>query len=327
MMVSIVTPTFNRVSLLKECVKSILNQTYTDWELLLCDDGSEEDAIREIQAITQLDSRIRFLEKLVDERKGANAARNRGLQAANGEYIIFLDSDDLLHEDSLRDRIEVMDQNPQIDFAVFEGVMFEDGKALNAFNVYGNEPFDDLVSFTHFKTAWQTTGPTWRKGVIEKLGGWDESLSIRQDWALSVRAILHGCNYRAFPSMGKYYWRKTGKDRISLNHSSEQLYNSSIITLEKMYTNCCGWEKFDEYQPVLQAFLKRVCLKCPTQKQLMITIGLLINMKKHKQLSYGKLWFLIFVGQLSVIKQHTPILKRISLIRMLPAFVKNNLMS
>ncbi len=93
-MISIIIPVYNSRRYLEECLASVLKQTYTDFEVLLVDDGSTDASAEWCAGVARSDSRIRFLSQ---PHQGASAARNTALAAANGEHVLFLDSDDTLH--------------------------------------------------------------------------------------------------------------------------------------------------------------------------------------------------------------------------------------
>src|SRR6266540_1479939 len=88
--VSVVIPTYNRASLLREAIDSVLNQTFNDLELIIVDDGSTDNTEEVVHSFT--DHRLMYLKQ---QNEGASSARNAGIQAATGEFIAFLDSDDL----------------------------------------------------------------------------------------------------------------------------------------------------------------------------------------------------------------------------------------
>lgn len=103
-LVTIIIPFYNRTQIVKECVESILKQTYSDLEILLVDDGSEEDISSLVTFIKQ-DSRIKLIKK---PHKGTAAARNAGIDGATGEYIAFVDSDDLCTPDKIEKQLQFM---------------------------------------------------------------------------------------------------------------------------------------------------------------------------------------------------------------------------
>lgn len=113
-MVSIITPVYNREEFLEECVQSIINQTYKNWELILVDDCSEDSSVEIIKRFIESDSRIKgyFFKKNF----GAGIARNKGIEISKGRFIAFLDSDDYWHKEKLEKQIEFM-INRNIDFS------------------------------------------------------------------------------------------------------------------------------------------------------------------------------------------------------------------
>lgn len=108
-LVSVITPLYNSEFFLSESVTSVLNQTYSDLELILVDDYSVDNSIDIIHSIMEHDSRIKLIQ--MSENFGAAVARNKAIEAAQGRYIAFLDSDDIWLPDKLEKQIEFMQQN------------------------------------------------------------------------------------------------------------------------------------------------------------------------------------------------------------------------
>ena len=98
MKISVIVPVYKVENTLKRCVDSILNQTYTDFELILVDDGSPDNSGKMCEAFAENDSRIKVIHK---ENGGLSSARNAGLDIAQGEYVCFVDSDDYVAENYL----------------------------------------------------------------------------------------------------------------------------------------------------------------------------------------------------------------------------------
>ncbi|PJZ86268.1 glycosyltransferase family 2 protein [Leptospira harrisiae] len=107
--VSVIMPAYNAVSYLEDSVKSLLNQSFQDWELLLVDDCSKDQTPVLAQKIAKSDSRIRFIQK--EKNSGSADTRNTGIKLATGEYIAFLDADDLWEPDFLEKMIPFMEKN------------------------------------------------------------------------------------------------------------------------------------------------------------------------------------------------------------------------
>lgn len=104
--VSVVIPFRGRVDWLLAAIDSVLRQTFQDFEVIVVDDGSLEAPALDLL----LDHRVRYVRQ---ERRGASAARNRGIALANGKYVAFLDADDLFHSEKLQVQVAVMEANPQ----------------------------------------------------------------------------------------------------------------------------------------------------------------------------------------------------------------------
>ena len=109
--VSVIIPTYNCAQYITEAIKSVLNQTYNNIEIIVVDDGSTDNT-REVLEPCISKSLIRFIRQ---ENRGPGAARNTGINAAKGEYICFLDADDSLTQDSLEKRLDLIEGHPEVD--------------------------------------------------------------------------------------------------------------------------------------------------------------------------------------------------------------------
>lgn len=108
-MISIITPAFNASNLIEQTIKSVLAQTYTDWEFIIIDDCSQDDTVSVVEEFVKNDSSIKLIKQEVNQ--GVAAARNAGLEVAKGEFIAFLDSDDLWAPEKLEKQINFMKKN------------------------------------------------------------------------------------------------------------------------------------------------------------------------------------------------------------------------
>lgn len=103
-MVSIIIPTYNRADTIRKSIDSILEQTYTNFELIIVDDGSTDNTEEIVHSVN--DERLKYVKHMVN--RGACAARNTGIDVAIGEYIAFQDSDDVWHNDKLKKQLNVL---------------------------------------------------------------------------------------------------------------------------------------------------------------------------------------------------------------------------
>lgn len=129
--VSVIIPVYNTEAYLEEALDSICNQTLTELEIILVNDGSTDNSQAIIEEYARKDGRISCQ---CQPNQGQGVARNNGLQAANGTYIYFMDSDDILETDALRQCYEACEKN-QLDFVTFDAKSFpEDSHLAGKFN-------------------------------------------------------------------------------------------------------------------------------------------------------------------------------------------------
>lgn len=126
-LVSIITPSFNSEKFISDTIRSVKNQTYQNWEMIIVDDGSTDNTVSIIEEFLH-DNRIQL--HRLDKNSGTGVARNKAISLAKGRYIAFLDSDDLWKSEKLQKQIEFMvSQNQPFTFSYYECID-EEGKAL-----------------------------------------------------------------------------------------------------------------------------------------------------------------------------------------------------
>ncbi len=201
--VSIIIPTYNNALFLEETLDSLLAQTYQEWECICIDDGSTDATVSIIQNFASRDSRYINYIRPSDRPKGANACRNIGIEKSQGDYIIFLDGDDLLTSGCIEDRIHAIRQNKNIDGVVFDTRIFEDIDTplhiLNKDPETSEDTIEYLKLFLAYTIPWQITSPIWRRKVFETYGGFDEALQRFQDVDLHTYLLLQGVQIKRVP--------------------------------------------------------------------------------------------------------------------------------
>ena len=184
--VSIVIPTYNRGHLIGEAIKSILNQTYQDFEIIVVDDGSIDNTENVVNNIK--DKRIRYIR--YEKNKGAAAARNIGIKAANGEYIGFQDTDDEWLPEKLEKQMKAFD-NASLDVGVvYTGHYRINGDERNyvpSHRVIKKNGYIHNELITKDFGFVITPSAVVRKNCFEKSGLFDEQLPRLQEWELFIR--------------------------------------------------------------------------------------------------------------------------------------------
>lgn len=192
--VSIITPVFNRADIVHKTIDSVIGQTYQNWELLLVDDGSTDNIEEVIANKYASETRISFTRRNRGP-KSASTCRNIGAEKAISDYLIFLDSDDLLEKHCLEQRVNVMLADPGLDFAVFRFQFLNHlgGYVLNDFD-NGKDP---LINFLSNKSYWAIMCPIWKKSAFFEIGGFNVKFSRYQDPEIHIRAITYpGIKYQ-----------------------------------------------------------------------------------------------------------------------------------
>jgi glycosyltransferase involved in cell wall biosynthesis len=212
-LISVIVPVFNRERLLATCLESIKQQTFKFWECIIVDDGSTDSSLAIAKSFSDKDKRFKAFAR-TRPNKGAGACRNEGVKCASGAFVVFLDSDDLLSEVCLENRLASFLQHPDCDLVVFRtGGYFETvGDSRTLHNVEKIER--DLLRYLRLDVPWPVNGPLWKRSVLQDIGGFDESLPGWQDWQVHVTALLAGKRYVKMRNEPDSYIRMKGDDRI-----------------------------------------------------------------------------------------------------------------
>lgn len=193
-LISIISPVFNRADLLQATAESVLAQTWQNWEWIIVDDGSADNTVDYCKRLYLKEQRVRFFERNT-EPKGACACRNIGLQKSEGEFVIFLDSDDLLAPFCLEQRIAAFNNKPNLDFLVFPQLLFKETPGDHNYYWNVDKEIDDLDRFLSGDGVWPISGPIWRSNSIKDSLAWNQKLTIWQDVDFHIRALLQGMKY------------------------------------------------------------------------------------------------------------------------------------
>ena len=213
--VSVITPCHNAEAFLRASIESALEQSYENVELIVVDDGSTDGS----RAI--IDTYGEKIRTISSDRHGASAARNRALRIAQGEFIQFLDADDVLHPDAISLRIGAMRGD---EGAVFSGYnrIDQDGSRLEhvSFPTEGLWSAGDAVSYLLDNPGrLLTLAPLHRRRRLYEMGGFDASLPRWQDSNLHLRLAAAGHYFRYIPGVVGGYRVHTQAGRLSADDS------------------------------------------------------------------------------------------------------------
>ncbi|BBD67203.1 glycosyl transferase family protein [Nostoc commune NIES-4072] len=223
--ISVIIPAYNCEKTIKYTIQSVLNQTFSDLELIIINDGSQDSTIEVIAEIQ--DSRIKVFSY---PNAGGNVSRNRGLHLAVGEFVSFLDADDLWTPDKLHSQLKALQENitakvaySWTDYINANGEFILSGKRVN---LNGNV-YESLLLNNFLENG---SNPLICRKALTKLGGFDESLSAAQDWDMWLRLAFQ-FDFVCVPSVQILY-------RISANSVSSNLVRqekSCLQVLKRAY--------------------------------------------------------------------------------------------
>lgn len=215
-LVSVIMPALNAERYIEESIASVLNQSYKNIELLIVDDGSTDKTVHIINNMVKADARIKHLK---NPGKGVSAARNFGIKTAKGNYITFLDSDDIYHPETIRLRAEYLDNNPNVK-AVFCEIRLTDPHLNEIGWIIPGKP---VVAFPDFHgNAVQTPTLMFHADII-KLVGFDESFTNGEDWLCWQRIARMGIEYHRVQGCYVLYRQHNSTVLRNFKHHENQL--------------------------------------------------------------------------------------------------------
>ncbi len=187
-LVSVIIPTYNREKFLPECVRSVFDQTYRPIEIVVVDDGSTDGTLKVLKELAveagQKDGL--FFASFTVPNGGAPRARNLGFEKSSGDYVVFLDSDDMfLPQKVSKQMVEMLKGGYDLVYSRNQRID-RDGRQIKMLS--GRRLSQDSRDL--FEYSWQTMCAIYKRSYVEKIGPWNESLPISQDWEYSIRAVL-----------------------------------------------------------------------------------------------------------------------------------------
>lgn len=199
--ISVIMGVYNckNIDLLYKSIRSIINQTYNDWEFLICDDGSTDGTLKELQKIAKEDERIKILS--YSENKGLSYALNFCLNKANGEYIARQDDDDISNHDRLFKQVDFLDNN--LNYA-FVGTM---ANVIDDSGIWGEYKVEEKPEKQNFFWTNPFIHPTImvRSSVLNEVSGYRVAKETRrcEDYDLFMR--LYSKNHKGYNIQEKLY--------------------------------------------------------------------------------------------------------------------------
>ncbi|MGQ9637959.1 MAG: glycosyltransferase family 2 protein [Thermodesulfobacteriota bacterium] len=243
--VSVIIPTYNRFSMVKEAIDSVLAQDFEDFELIVVDDGSTDGTF---EALRGYGEKIKLLQHA--QNRGVSAARNTGILRSKGKYIAFLDSDDLWLKRKLPIQINFLEENPQYPICYTDEIWIRRGKRVNPMkkhSKYSGWIFEKCLPLCIISPS----SAMMRRTLFQKVGLFDEALPVCEDYdfwlRVSVRFPIFFINKKLIIKRGGH------PDQLSQRFWGNDRYR--VIALEKLLSE--SFLKEEEREKVLSEMKKK----------------------------------------------------------------------
>ena len=181
-LVSVVIPVFNGEKTIQETIESVLNQTLTDFELLVINDGSQDGTLEIVERIP--DSRIQVFSY---PNAGQSTSRNRGIEIAKGDYISFIDADDLWTPDKLEAQLQALQANPKAGVAYSWTDWIDESSQLLGKGSHNTEQGEVFTKLLLNDFVANGSNVLIRRDALTEVGGFDPSVTPAEDWDLWLR--------------------------------------------------------------------------------------------------------------------------------------------
>lgn len=251
-LISIIIPNYNKAKYILKTINSLKSQTFQNWECIIIDDFSNDESMDVINKSTFDDNRFVVFKN--DKNMGACYSRNQGLNKVKGNFVMFLDSDDILSYNCLSKRRDFFKNYNNFDFLVFPIGSFYDEVGDSKY-VWNNFSGNHLQRFLSHDLPWAICSVMWKKSFLIKVGGFNESTVRLQDVDLHTRSLLYdNCNYKTFSNYKPDCYYRVSHDRIKdfyvfarndingkidyIKSFTEKVNNKNIKYLKGTYFEC-----------------------------------------------------------------------------------------
>jgi len=215
--VSVIVPAYNTAPYIASTLESVLGQTFPDYEVIVVNDGSPDTPELE-RVIVQFQNQIRYIKQ---ENRGLSGARNTGIRNARGEFLAFLDGDDIWLPDFLAEQLKFFAENPSLDMVCADCVYFGDTE-LEGRSWQSLDPIENPVTFEKILPTYGGAFASFvllRRETARKVGFFDEGLRLLEDYHYWLMLLYRGGRIA--------YLRKVlGKRRV---HSRSLTYDPGVV--------------------------------------------------------------------------------------------------
>jgi GalNAc5-diNAcBac-PP-undecaprenol beta-1,3-glucosyltransferase len=222
-LVTIIMATYNRAHFIGEMLDSILNQSYTNWECIIINDGGTDDTDLVVQKYSEHDKRFRYVYRPQNYGKGLPGCRNYGLDIANGEYVVFFDDDDLVHPALLSYSIKGL-YSGNFDFCQYQKQWFADKRPdiniIDEYSISRTIDYSSIADLITYKHAIASCTVLWKKSFLNER--FDDKLQYAEEWEYYNRLFIHNQTFKGLVLNNVLYY-----NRKHPNSNTGEFYRSN----------------------------------------------------------------------------------------------------
>lgn len=246
LLISIIVPVYNCEEYIEECIKSISKQTYENIEIIIVNDGSKDNSLNIIKKISNQDNRIKYIDK---KNEGANIARKVGIEASNGKYVMFVDSDDWIDYQTINELVSIINKNPNIDMIKFSMLLEPSHKSVDIFEEKYLEIDKSRFEMIYelFITSYKMNSicaTLIKRKIIDKD---QKSLNVNRCFAEDLLInidIIDKCNEIVFMNKPFYHYRNNQKSTTKLKKKEIIIKNvyEALDSYKELYKYSEKWK-------------------------------------------------------------------------------------
>lgn len=295
-LVSIIIPVFNASLFIEECLTSVINQTHQNIEIIIVNDGSTDDSFEVISNFIEGDTRFLLINQ---ENKGCSAAKNKGLELVKGDYVQYLDADDILSKDKIEQQVYALEK--QLNSIAVCKTAIISCKIDNVFGEINTEMIKKQGSGLEFLLRLlgsegvsgmvQPNAYLIPKVIAEKIGSWNEDISPSpdEDGEYFGRALIQA-EYVIFTEGINYYRKLETNASLSQVYSHQRVFNL-IKTVDEKFKHIFEIEKSERTQKLFQLNVSQVAYQFGLDYPELLGFSKdLLKQNKYKKLKVNYPW-------------------------------------
>lgn len=221
-LVSIIVPCYKQAHFLEESLQSVINQTYNNWECIIVNDGSPDNTQEVAGQWCDKDDRFKYI---YQKNSGLSSARNTGIKESNGEFILPLDADDILHMELLAKLVPALEEDDKLGVVSCYSSFFE-GNISNI--IHRTKPVGTTYHALLFENIMIATS-MYRKKSWQRVGGYDEQMKNGfEDWEFWIAITKGGLEFK-FIEEYLFYYRKSKKSMLTDTLEHHRIFNLEYV--------------------------------------------------------------------------------------------------